>query len=393
MNVDFTLGVEGVTETRHGRRRRPAAADDDRRDQRHHRQPPGGPVPANGRNFLALAQLSNAVVLPPGGTRGDALQQAGPLPNVGGQRSGHNIYLLDGAKVTDELFNNLVINPSVDSIQEFKIQKSMYPAEFGGKASALINVATKAGGNVMHGSLFEFHRNDIFDAHNYFDSQDAPVPPLRQNQFGGALGGPLMKDRSFFFVSYEGPRMHRSLTRTFSVPSDAFAGGNFAGLRTDLRSADRSPPTGELHAVCEQSDSRGPHRSDRRRISPARAACHLGRAVPEPDSVGGVDAGHRPVQRPVDHRLTSADQVFVRFSTFDADELQPFGTSALQEALVPGFGRTLGTKTRNLVVSHTHIFGSSLLNELRFGWMKVDGGQASLNARRGLRRARWACRA
>src|SRR5436190_11920533 len=83
-------------------------------------------IPLNGRNFLTLAQLSDGVVLPPGGTRGDALQQAGPLPNVGGQRSGHNIYLLDGFKVTDELFNNLVINPSVDSIQEFKIQKSQY---------------------------------------------------------------------------------------------------------------------------------------------------------------------------------------------------------------------------------------------------------------------------
>ena len=99
-------------------------------------------LPLNGRNFLALAQLSDSVVIPPGGTRGDALQQAGPLPNVGGQRSGHNIYMLDGVKVTDELFNNLVISPSVDSIQEFKIQKSQYPAEFGGKASALINVAT-----------------------------------------------------------------------------------------------------------------------------------------------------------------------------------------------------------------------------------------------------------
>ena len=108
-------------------------------------------IPLNGRNFLALAQLSDAVVIPPGGTRGEALQQAGPLPNVGGQRSGHNIYLLDGAKVTDELFNNLVINPSVDSIQEFRIQKSMYPAEFGGKASALINVATRAGSNTFRG--------------------------------------------------------------------------------------------------------------------------------------------------------------------------------------------------------------------------------------------------
>jgi len=125
-------------------------------------------IPLNGRNFLTLAQLSDGVVLPPGGTRGDALQQAGPLPNVGGQRSGHNIYLLDGFKVTDELFNNLVINPSVDSIQEFKIQKSQYPAEFGGKASALINVATRTGTNAFHANVFDFGRHDRFDAHNYF---------------------------------------------------------------------------------------------------------------------------------------------------------------------------------------------------------------------------------
>ncbi len=83
------------------------------------------------------------MTIAPGGTRGAALGQAGPLPNVYGQRGGHNIYLIDGVKVTDELFNNLVISPSVDAIQEFKIQKTMYPAEFGGKASALINVVTK----------------------------------------------------------------------------------------------------------------------------------------------------------------------------------------------------------------------------------------------------------
>src|SRR5580765_345354 len=183
LNLELTLGVKGLTETVTVATHSPVlqtttAEISDVIENRQVVQ-----LPLNGRNFLALAQLSTAVVLPPGGTRGDALQQTGPLPNVGGQRSGHNIYLLDGAKVTDELFNNLVINPSVDSIQEFKIQKSMYPAEFGGKASALINVATRAGGNRMHGSLFEFHRNDIFDAHNYFDAKDTPVPPLLQNQF------------------------------------------------------------------------------------------------------------------------------------------------------------------------------------------------------------------
>ena len=187
-------------------------------------------IPLNGRQFLQLAQLSDAVVIPPGGTRGGALQQAGPLPNVGGQRAGHNIYMLDGFKVTDELFNNLVINPSIDSIQEFKIQKSMYPPEFGGKASALINVATKAGSNRVHGSLFEFVRNERFDAHNFFDDTRAPVPPLEQHQFGGSLGGRLVKDRTFFFVSYERQRTRRSITKTFSVPDAALRAGDFSGF-------------------------------------------------------------------------------------------------------------------------------------------------------------------
>ena len=191
-----------------------------------------------------------------------------------------------------------MINPSVDSIQEFKIQKSMYPAEFGGKASALINVATKAGGNVLHGSLFEFHRNDVFDAHNYFDAKDTPVPPLRQNQFGGALGGPLAKDRSFFFVSYEGLRMNRSLTRTFSVPSDAVRAGNFAGFAPicDPLTIDA---TGACTPFAEQSDSGGAHRSDRRARSCSRCRAPPRRAqLQNLTSVEQLDAGHRPVQRP-----------------------------------------------------------------------------------------------
>lgn len=187
----------------------------------------------NTRDVLALAQLSNAVVVPPGGTRGDALQQAGPLPNVGGQRAGHSIYLLDGIKVTDELFNNLVVSPSVDSVQEFKIQKSQYPAEFGRKASALINVATRAGTNRMHGSAFGFARHDALDARGYFDPDDQPVPYLRQHQFGGTLGGLIVRNRSFFFSSYEGQRMRRDETRTFSVPSAAARGGNLGTVQIE----------------------------------------------------------------------------------------------------------------------------------------------------------------
>jgi hypothetical protein len=376
--VEFALGLEGLAEQVTVENRAPllqatTAEVSDVIENREVVQ-----IPLNGRNFLDLAQLSDAVVIPPGGTRGEALQQAGPLPNVGGQRSGHNIYLLDGVKVTDELFNNLVINPSVDSIQEFRIQKSMYAAEFGGKASALINVATRAGSNAFHGSLFEFHRNDAFDSPNYFHPRGQPIPPLRQNQYGGALGGAVVENRAFFFGSFEGTRMRRSLTRTFSVPTAAVRAGNFAGFAPIC-----DPLTISTAGVCTPFAN---NQIPAGRIDPIAAA--FLQEVPLPTSsaalqnLTSVEESTRDldqVSARFDHRLTDADQLFARFSTFDADELQPFGTSTLQESIVPGFGRSLTTKTRNLAASYTHIFGTSLLNELRFGWMRVEGGQRSVN--------------
>src|SRR5262249_2194780 len=127
-------------------------------------------------------------------------------------------------------FNNLVVSPSVDAIQEFKIQKSQYPAEFGGKASALVNVATKSGTNTLHGTLFEFLRNDIFDAKNFFDDPNAPIPPLPQNQYGGLAGRPINRDQTFFFANYEGQRIRKSITKTFTVPAEAMRSGDFSGF-------------------------------------------------------------------------------------------------------------------------------------------------------------------
>ena len=332
-------------------------------------------VPLNGRNFLALAQLSDGVVLPPGGTRGDALQQAGPLPNVGGQRSGHNIYLLDGFKVTDELFNNLVINPSVDSIQEFKIQKSQYPAEFGGKASALINVATRTGTNAFHANVFEFARHNRFDARNYFASKDQPVPPLRQNQFGGTIGGPIVRNSTFFFASYEGQRIRRSVTRTFSVPSAAVRAGDLSSFA----------------AICDPvalggCTPFGQNRIPSSRIDPIASAFLSHVPLPTSDAAFQnlaatekqlIDVDQVSVR--LDRKLATSDQLFARFSTFDADDRQPFGTSSLQETLVPGFGRDVRTSARNVGVSHTHVFGAKVMNELRMGWLRVTGGQVSAN--------------
>jgi len=378
LSVELTLGVEGVAEQLTVAASMPLlqatiAEISDVIENREVAQ-----LPLNGRTFITLAQLSDAVVIPPGGTRGSALGQAGELPNVGGQRSGHNIYLVDGAKVTDELFNNLVLNPSIDSIAEFKIQKSMYSAEFGGKASALINVATKAGSNEFHGTAFEFHRNEAFDARNFFQPKTQPLPPLRQNQFGGTIGGPAVRDRTFFFGGYEGTKMRRSLPRVFSVPTRDVRNGNFAG-----QGAICDPLTIQTTGACVPFvDNQIP--ADR--IDPiARAFLDY---VPLPTSgdqfqnLAAIEESTRDLHQftaRFDHRVVDGDQLLVRFSTFDADDLQPYGTSALQESLVPGFGRTLTTHTRNFVAGHTHAFGESVLNELRFGWMNVTGGQHGLN--------------
>jgi hypothetical protein len=335
-------------------------------------------LPLKTREFLDLAMLSPGVVRPPGGTRGDAMQQAGTLVNVLGQRSGHNLYLIDGATVTDEYFNNMVVAPSIDSISEFNIQKTSYAPEFGGKSGAVINVVTKSGSNELHGSLFEFVRNDVFDAKNFFDSQTAPIPPFRQNQFGGSLGGPVIKNRAFFFVDYEGQRIVKSLTSTFSVPTDAMRTGDFTGLATvhdpnSSASGIRQPfpgneiPGTELDSVSSALLANIPH------ANLAGIAQNL--LAPEAQRIKSNNASAK-----LDHQFSANDTAFARFSLFDAREFDPFGSGVLQENLLPGFGRDLSTHSLNGVASWTHVFSAAFLNEARFAFLNVVGGQTSPNA-------------
>ncbi len=336
-------------------------------------------LPLNGRQFLQLALLTDNVVVPPGGTRGAALQQAGSLFNAAGQRSGHNIYLLDGVKVTDEYFNNMVVSLSPDAIQEFRIQKSQYPAEFGGKAAALVNVATRAGSNVFHGAAVEFARNSAFDAHNYFDDPTRPVPPLNQHQFGGSFGGPIARDRSFFFANYEGQRIHKSLTQAFSVPPAAPRTGDFSSLATPLC----DPLTIAGSGSCTPF---GGNTIPAERIDPIARALLARVPLPTSSSAAGnlaaverQDADMDQFSVRLDHRLTGNDQIMGRFTSYNVNERQPFGTSKLNETLVPGFGRVVTTSSRNLALSHMRTFGTGVLNEIRFGFLNAQGGQFSVN--------------
>ena len=334
-------------------------------------------LPLENRQFLDLAILTAGVVRPPGGTRGDALQQAGNLVNVLGQRSGHNLYLLDGVSVTDEHFNNLVVAPSIDAIAEVNLEKTSYAPEFGGKSGAVINVLSKSGSNSFHGALFEFIRNHVFDARNYFDAANAPTPPFTQNQFGGSLGGPLRHNSTFFFLSYEGRIADKSLTQTFSVPTAAMRMGDFSGRPTIYDPS---------NIVAGQ---RQPFRNNRisRPLDPVAVA--LLARIPLPNlpgvaqnlrSIGNQHINSNQYGIRLDRTFTPSDAAYLRFSLFDARQRDPFGSSVLQESLLPGFGRNLSTHSLNGVAGWTHNITPNFLNEVRFGFLTVLGGQTSPNA-------------
>ena len=157
--------------------------------------------------------------------------------NVAGQRIHYNHYSLDGVENTDLNFNSYMLLPSVDALQEFKVESGLFDAEYG-RAIAQINASTKSGTNRFHATVFEFLRNSALDAKNYFDREDRPIPPFKRNQYGLTVDGPVVvpklldgKNRLFFMFNWEGLREHKSLTSSPSVPLTAWRTGDFSQLR------------------------------------------------------------------------------------------------------------------------------------------------------------------
>ncbi len=334
-------------------------------------------LPLNGRKYSDLALLTDNVVSPPRGTRGGALGQTGPSVAVAGQRAGHNMYFLDGVSITDQYFNNLGVSLSIDAMQEFNIQKSIYPAEYGGKASAAISAATKAGGNQVHGSLYEFFRNSALDARNFFNG--SKKPPLRQNQFGGTVGGPLLRDRTFFFLNAEALRERRSLTNTFSLPDANLRGGDFSGFAPIYDPLTVDPATGQRATFAG-------NQIPITRLDPIAQA--FLQHVPTPNLAGNVqNYTATPVSSNnnsqftgrLDHTLGAKDTLMARYTYSNSATFRPFGSSDLNETLVPGFGTTINTLTRNVALAYTHVFSPTILTDLRFGYLHVSGGQQLQN--------------
>jgi len=336
-------------------------------------------LPLNGRQFIELAKLTPGVAQNAGGSLRSELtgNLAGPNITVFGARESDNYYSIDGISATDRFYNSPAVLPSVDAIQEFKVLSSSYAADTGGQGGANINLSIKSGTDRLHGSVFHFLRNNKLDARNPFDLLSG-IPPFQQNQFGATIGGPVEKSKTFFFASFEGLRVRKSITQLQTVPTVAMRGGDFR--ETGARVVD--PLTGQNFAT--------PNVIPTSRFDPtARLLLDL---VPFPNRPGiSQNYVAQPKERNtsnqgiarLDRNYSQRDRIYGRMLVANAQGFLPFGTRSVigtARAAVSGFGNFLTLNSRNAMLGWTRAFSPRMLGELRLGYNRVSGGQSHENS-------------
>jgi len=319
-------------------------------------------LPLDGRNFLELA------LLVPGATpaaQGSASSVRGDFAfSVNGAREDSNSFLLDGVYNFDPKLNSAGVNPPVDAIREFEMLTSTYDASFGRNVGAQVNVVLKSGSNSLHGAAYEFFRNGALDARNFFAPADQPAPKYQRNQFGFALGGPVAKNRTFFFIDYEGSRVREGITRVTNVPTLAERKGDFSQSRFR---APINPFTQQPFAGNKIPDLF---------INP------IGRAIaalyPAPNrNVPFENFVSSPILRDrndhfdvrLEHSLNRSSELAARYSFADRDLFEPFTGPSFPA--VPGFGDNVPRRAQNFMIGETHIFSTALVNEARFAFSRV----------------------
>lgn len=348
-------------------------------------------LPLNGRHFLELTLLT------PGAhtSHGAAMGNMNPLYwrpgqnsaiSVGGGRADQNVYLLDGTVNTDPTFNTYVISLSPDAVREFQTQSGSYSAEFGSQGTGVINVVTKSGTNSLHGSLYEYLRNSALDARDF--TSPSKLPHFSQNQFGGTVGGPIQKDRMFFFGHYEGFRSVQGLSMIESVPSPIVRGGDFSGMAPIY-----DPATTHANPAYDPSQQAGPINPRQIRdqfpnnIIPAGRINPITRRVleefvPMPTSdmpVSGMSMGQggnfNNLQDNRSQRLDN-DQFTLRVDRNMGNQ-NLYGRYSLSSERgftpenLPGFGSLHANRVQNLTATHSWVLSSSLVNSFRAGWERM----------------------
>lgn len=293
-------------------------------------------MPLNGRHFVELGLLlPGSVVGPQSGFLTAPLRGQGPLAfNTAGGREDTTNFMVNGINLNDMLQNQITFQPPIATMSEFKASNSTFSAEYGRNSGAIVNIATRSGTNDFHGEVFEFLRNEKLDAKNFFDKPDLPIPPLKRNQFGGDVGGPIRKDRTFFYFSFEGLRQRQAVPFNTPVPTAA------------------------------------------QRASATNATVkNLLPFVPQPnDSTGGLFQGSSPAPVNLDqftidisHRLTDKDSIHGYYA-FQRDLR---GEPNLAGNNVPGFGDTRQARRQIFTFNETHIFGPALVNDFRMGFNRI----------------------
>jgi hypothetical protein len=319
-------------------------------------------LPLDGRNFYELSLLVPGAVPAAQGSAGSA--RGDFAFSVNGAREDANNFLLDGVYNIDPKLNTFGVRPSVDAIREFEMLTSTYDASFGRNPGAQINVVLNSGSNDVHGSVFGFHRNAALDARNFFAPAGEPKPKYIRNQFGAAIGGPIVRNRTFFFADYEGTRSREGITRITNVPTAAERQGDFS---QSLFGVPTNPFTG-------QPFDGG--------VIPSFFINPVGRAIaalyPLPNrDVPFQNFVSSPTQRDdndsfdarIDHRLSDKADLTFRYSFGDRDLFEPFTGAAF--SLVSGFGDTVKRRSQNGMGALTLVLTPNLVNETRIAFSRV----------------------
>jgi hypothetical protein len=362
-------------------------------------------LPLNARDTYQFLQLQPGVQSQLGSSGGTfyGSDNAGAV-SVNGGRSRANNFSVNGGDANDQFVNLPTIQPTPDAIDEFRVISNTFDAEYGRNSGAVVNVVTKSGTNQWHGNLYEYFRNTVLNAQGYFNTVK---PQENQNQFGGTFGGPIIKDRTFFFVSYEGRRVRQGISgQTVAVPNPQERVGVFAGgfptfasdgvtpnQLTDQFTADAlngrpgctaaiTSAGGAVPAANELWNSIFPTGANGNATIPTPCmdpvAVDMLRFVPAANRPDGINYQAVPVSSDTQNQFTlrldhhiNARQNFSFYYYFTNDaNFAPFYDFQASGANVPGFGANVGSRYQQFNPSHTWTISNSLINEFRFTYMR-----------------------
>ncbi len=342
-------------------------------------------LPLNGRNFVQLAWLGAGAN--PGAQNNGALRgttdnnRPGVQVAVNGLTSFDNSFLLDGVDNNEIGQGTLIIQPAPDAIAEFRVEENSMRAEFG-RGGAAVNIVLHSGTNKFHGGAYEFLRNSVLDARNYFDPAR---PPFQRNQYGVLFGGPIRRNRTFFFADYESERIRQGVSYISTVPTERMHQGDFSEIQTSLYDPNTTDPVTSQRALL---NSQNPY------VIPANRIDSVGQAVvnvlPLPNLAGTVNNFvYTPKQVTngdqgdfrLDHTINETNQLFAHAAVQDIRFLKPAPLGSAG-GCCQGFGSNIDGQQQSYAIGEYHTFNSSLANDARVAFARwqintlhTDSGQ------------------